>query len=97
MTVTYSLELIRSLGSDLYTIADVMDGRNAAAQFDERDVGSQVADALDHFNGNWDDKREMLTKGMRSVGAMAQGTADVFEDFDQEMANQVEKILEEQP
>ena len=95
MTIEYSLELIRGLGNDLHTVADVMDGRNAAAQYDEVDVGRQVTDALDHFADNWDDKRELLTKSMRNVGDMAQGTADSFEEFDQEMASAVRTILEE--
>lgn len=95
MTVTYSLDLIRGLGSDLHTVADVMDGRNAAAQYESVDVGNEVADALDHFRGNWDDKRELLTKGMRNVGDMAQGTADVFEGFDNDMAAKVRELIED--
>lgn len=94
MTVTYSVELIRGLGSDLHTVAEVMAGRNAAAQYDPADVGREVADALDHFRGNWDDKRELLTKGLRNVGDMAQSTADVFEEFDEAMAAKVREILE---
>jgi len=97
VTIEYSLELIRRLGSDLHTVADVMEGRNAAAQYDSADVGRQVADALDHFTDNWDDKRELLTKSMRNVGDMAQVTADSFEEFDQEMARSVRTILEESP
>lgn len=97
MAITYSLDLIRGLGSDLQTVADVMDGRNAAAQFDEPEVGSEVASALEHFSNNWNDKRELLTQGMRNVGNMAQSTADSFEDFDQQMADQVVAMLEPQP
>lgn len=97
MTVTYCLELIRGLGSDLHTVADVMDGRNAAARYEASEVGSEVADALDHFSGNWDDKRELLTKGLRSVGNMASSTADVFEDFDRDMAAKLQEILEPRP
>lgn len=97
MTVTYSLDLIRGLGSDLHTVADVMAGRNAAAQYDQADVGREVADALDHFRDNWDDKRELLTKGLRNVGDMAQSTADVFEEFDEAMAAKVREILEPRP
>ncbi|MCW2616600.1 MAG: hypothetical protein JWN08_3594 [Frankiales bacterium] len=95
MTIEYSLELIRGLGSDLHTVADVMDGRNAAARYEQADVGRQVADALDHFADNRDDKRELLTKSRRNVGDMAQATAASFEEFDQEMAKAVKTILEE--
>ena len=95
MTIEYSLELIRRLGSDLHTVADVMDGRNAAARYDRDDVGREVAAALDDFADSWDDKRELLTRSMRNVGDMAQGTADSFEEFDQEMAKAVTTILEE--
>lgn len=94
MTIEYSLELIRRLGSDLHTVADVMDGRNAAARYDRADVGRAVAAALDDFADSWDDKRELLTKSMRNVGSMAQGTADSFEDFDQAMATSVRELLE---
>lgn len=97
MTIIYSVELIRGLGSDLHTVADVMDVRNAAAQFEEPEVGSQVASALEHFSNNWNDKRELLTQGMRNVGDMAQSTADSFEEFDQQMADQVATILQPQP
>jgi len=95
MTVTYSLALLRGLGSDLHTVADVMDGRNAAARYDAADIGSDVAGALDHFADSWDDKRELLTKGLRAVGDMAQGTAQVFEEFDDAMAAKVETILDD--
>ena len=95
MTIEYSLELIRGLGSDLHTVADVMDGRNAAARYDRDDVGREVAAALDDFADSWDDKRELLTRSLRNVGDMARQTADSFEEFDQEMAKAVTTILEE--
>lgn len=95
MTIEYSLELIRRLASDLHTVADVMDGRNAAARYDRDDVGREVAAALDDFADSWDDKRELLTRSLRNVGDMARQTADSFEEFDQEMAKAVTTILEE--
>lgn len=66
-----------------------------SAQYESVDVGNEVADALDHFRGTWDDKREMLTKGMRNVGDMVQGTADGFDVFDNDMAAKVQELIED--
>lgn len=38
-----------------------------------------VADALDGFVGNWDDKRRRISDSMTSLQRMAESTADEFE------------------
>lgn len=92
----YSLQLLTGLGRELTGLADAMDGTTSGTRWDAEEVGHRrVADALDHFSGNWDDKRELLTRSLREVGEMANGSAETFREVDEELAAKVRDILEE--
>ena len=92
--LTYSTEKLMELGSELVTIADVMDGKSPAVQYDAADVGHRsVHDALEHFSDNWDDRRELLTRSLRAVGGMALQSSEVFKEADAKLAAAVAKML----
>ncbi len=92
----YSLQLLSSLGRELTGLAGAMNG-TTDNRWDREEVGSgRVADALDHFAGNWDDKRELLTRSLEEVGEMATSSAETFREIDDELAAKVEEILEVQ-
>lgn len=93
--LSYDLAAIQSLGSELLTIADVMNGNSAVVQYDEPDVGHErVHSALEEFADNWDDKREQLTESLKAVGGMALQAADVLKEADDALAAEVRKIME---
>lgn len=93
--LSYSITALQELGSELLTIADVMNGASPAVRYDADDVGhSLVHDALEHFSRNWDDKREKLTASLNAVGGMAVQSADVFAEADSELAAQARQILQ---
>lgn len=92
--LTVSLVELRRLGSELGKIADVLDGRSATVRIDPGDLGHRdVARALDTFADKWDDKRELLTRALRGVGAMAWQSADVFAQADDDLAARAASIL----
>ena len=85
--LTYCVAALNELGSELLTIADVMDGRSAVVQYDADDVGHRsVHSALEHFADNWDDKRELLTASLKAVGGMALQSAEIFAEADEQLA-----------
>jgi hypothetical protein len=91
----YSLQLLTGLGSELGSLADAMDGTGPDTRWDREDVGHRrVADALQHFAGSWDDRRELLTRSLREVGEMATASAETFRDVDEQLAAEVRGILE---
>lgn len=92
----YSLQLLTGLGHELHGLARDMNGSSVMTRWDPEEVGHRrVADALDHFAGNWDDKRELLTRSLTEVGDMAVASAETFAEVDNELAAEVRGILEE--
>jgi hypothetical protein len=92
----YSLQLLTGLGRELTGLAGAMNG-TTGNRWDREQVGSpQVADALDRFAENWDDKRELLTRSLEEVGEMATSSAETFREVDDELAAKVQEILEVQ-
>ncbi|TKJ34220.1 hypothetical protein [Blastococcus sp. CCUG 61487] len=91
----YSLELLSGLGRELTSLADALDGTARRTSWDAEDVGHRlVADALDGFAGSWDDRRELLTRALRAVGAMATESAATFQDVDDQLAAEIRAVLE---
>ena len=94
--IAYSVGLLRNLGGELAGLADVMDGRSSAVRYDADDVGHPaVHAALEEFADSWDDRRELLTRSLRSIGKMATESADTFEDVDQQLAAKIRDAVEE--
>lgn len=88
--VRYSLDLLADLGGDLSGLADALDGRAESTRWEAGDLGHRrVVDALEEFADSWDDKRELLTRSLRSLGDMASSTAETFEDLDVRTAREV--------
>lgn len=93
--LAYSLGLLRRLGTDLSDLSDVLDGSAARVHHDAEDVGHRsVFDALERFADSWDDKRELLTRSLRDIGAMATESASTFEEVDEKLAAKVRQALE---
>ena len=92
----YSLELLDGLGRQLCGLADGLEGNTAGTRWDDEEIGHRrVADALDDFAGSWDDKRGKLTTSLREVGDMATSSAATFQEVDDQLAADIEAILEE--
>lgn len=94
--LAYSLTLLNSLGRELNGLADAMDGTASRTSWNREDVGHRaVADALDDFAGSWDDKRSTLTTSLCEVGDMATSSAATFREVDDQLAADIEAILED--
>ena len=71
--LSYSTSKLHELGGEL------MNGGSAAVRYDPDDVGHRVVhEALEHSCRNWDDRREVLTRSVEAVGALALQSAEVF-------------------
>lgn len=92
----YSLELLNGLGRQLSGLADGLEGNTAGTSWDPEEIGHRrVADALQEFAGSWDDKRGKLTTSLREVGDMATSAASTFREVDDQLAAEIEAILED--
>lgn len=90
----YSLELLTGLGRELRGLADGLEGA-AGTRWDAEEVGHRrVAEALGEFAGSWDDKRSQVTKSLRAVGDMATDSAQTFQQVDDELAAEIDGIVE---
>jgi hypothetical protein len=91
----YSLELLTGLGRELRGLADGLEGAAGGICWDADEVGHRrVSDALGEFAGSWDDKRWKLTTSLRAVGDMAVDSAETFQQVDDELAAEIEGIVE---
>jgi hypothetical protein len=91
----YSLRRLTDLGQELRGLAGALDGTVADTRWDPEEIGHhRVADALEHFAGSWDDKRELLTRSLDEVGEMAASCAETFQGVDDELAAKVTEILD---
>lgn len=85
---------LEGLSSDLEGIVAALTHANGSMQFDVDEVGgSEVHDALSHFDDNWDDRRELLARSVGQVAAMAHQSAEVFRDADDKLATSAAAIL----
>ncbi|HEU0103148.1 MAG TPA: hypothetical protein VFR07_12595 [Mycobacteriales bacterium] len=92
--IRYSLDLLHTLGGDLTGLADALDGRSAATAWTPAELGHRtVVAALEHFADSWDDKRELLTRSLRSLGEMAESTADTFHEVDEQAARAIREAV----
>lgn len=90
----YSLQLLTGLGRELRGLADGMEAA-AGTRWDAGEVGHRrVSDALGEFAGSWDDRRSQLTASLRAVGDMAVDSAETFQQVDDELAAEIEGIVE---
>lgn len=86
----YSLELLDRLGGDLTGLADALDGRAESTRWSADEIGHRtVVHALEQFADSWDDKRELLTRSLRSLGEMASQTRETFGQLDEEHATAI--------
>ena len=93
----YSLQLLTGLGRELGGLADAMEGTTWRTRWDDEEIGHRrVAEALGEFARSWDDQRDRLTTSLREVGGMATASADTFREVDDQLAAEVQSILEEQ-
>jgi len=91
----YSLQLLTGLGRELTALADAVEGSAPGTRWNADEVGHhRVVDALHDFAGNWDDNRAELTKSLRAVGKMATDSAETFRQVDDELAGEIEGIVQ---
>ena len=93
--LSYSVDLLESLGSSLTSLAGSMKDDSAIAALGIEELCcARVVDAVQSFRDDWDDKRELLATKVDNVGTLAGEAARGFSEADQELADQVKDILE---
>jgi hypothetical protein len=92
--LTFDLAALRQLAEELIAVSAVLTNKTRASQFNSADIGHHlVAGAMEDFKNNWDDKRELLVGDIEKVGGMAEQSAEVLKDADDELAKKVHAIL----
>jgi hypothetical protein len=93
--LTYSLSALGELGSSLDGLAGQLDGAGRRVDADAAELGHPaVVDALEHFVGNWDDKRELLIRSLTEVGEMASAAEETFRQVDEDLAKEIRSAME---
>ena len=88
--LAYDLRTLSSTADDLSALAAAFDGSGSYVQSREDAVGHpKVADALEHFVGNWRRHREKLSASLTSVAEMAQACHDGFRETDEGLADAI--------
>jgi hypothetical protein len=78
-----------ALGDDLATITTrLKDDEKRLGGFGVEDVAHRkVSDAIDHFAGDWDDKRNKLVKKVEALSVMVTKSGEKFDEADRELAD----------
>jgi hypothetical protein len=92
----YSIDLLDGFGGRLVTLGTSMKDDKALDDLGADDLGHQrLVDAVRDFNDAWDDNRELVGTKVENLGQMASQSAEAFTEADQELADKVADILEE--
>jgi len=85
--LTYDPDRLATLASQLGAITQNLKSDRDLKGYDVEDVSHQkVADAIDDFVNDWDDKRNKLTEKVESIGQMAEKSHDEFTKVDLDLA-----------
>jgi malate synthase len=85
--LTYDPERLSTLASNLGDITDDLKNDRDLKSYDVEDVSHQtVADAIDDFVNDWDDKRNKLLEKVESLAEMADKSHEQFEQVDLDLA-----------
>jgi predicted nucleic acid-binding Zn-ribbon protein len=93
--LTYNSGDLATLGDQLGDIADKLDNDKRYKGYDKDEVAHQkVADAIDDFVNDWDDKRNKLKDKVAALGEMARKSHEEFDKADLELAASLEETKE---
>ena len=85
--LTYNSGDLETLGSQLADITSKLKNDKRYKNFDREQVAHQkVADAIDDFVNDWDDKRNKLTDKVEALAEMALKSNEEFTKADLELA-----------
>jgi uncharacterized protein YukE len=93
--LAYATSELTSLGGELKSLSDQIKGDGDLGDVGvDRVAHQKVADALDDFAGDWDDKRETLGNSLESISKQATQAADEFTKADEELAKEIRDAFE---
>ena len=85
--LAYNAAELRELGSQLATIHRNLEGDKDLKSYNESDVAHHdVAEAIDDFVNDWDDKRNRLRDQIADLSEMATQSADEYQSKDRDVA-----------
>lgn len=85
--LTYDPDRLANLASQMAKITDNLKDDRDLKGYDEDDVAHhKVAQAIDDFVNDWDDKRNKLTEKVESLAQMADKSATEFDKVDRDLA-----------
>jgi high-affinity Fe2+/Pb2+ permease len=83
---------LSTLSSTLSRITDNLNATRSTIDGVRSDLGSSdVWDALDDFENNWDDGRGQIDKNMKAMRELLDAAVKAYGDADQELADQLNK------
>lgn len=93
--LAYATEDLQLLGGDLKTLSDDVKGDGALGDVGVDQVAHQtVANALDDFAGDWDDRRKKLGDSLGAISELASKAAEELTKVDNELAKEIREALE---
>ena len=85
--LTYDAERLSTLATQLTTITDDLKSDRDLKGYDVQDVAHEiVAEAIDNFVNDWDDRRNKLVEKVETLADMASKSAEQFTQADLELA-----------
>ncbi len=93
--LTYNSGDLATLGDQLGDITSKLKDDGRLKSYDKADVAhNKVAEAIDDFVNDWDDKRNKLTDKVEALGEMARKSHEEFTKADLDLAASLEESPE---
>lgn len=90
--LTYNSGDLQTLGDQLGDLTTKLKDDGRYKEYNKNDVAhNKVAEAIDDFVNDWDDKRNKLTDKVDALGEMARKSHEEFEKADLELAASLEQ------
>jgi hypothetical protein len=91
-----AIDEVKQLGTRLKDLADDLKSGDGKKSYDVDELGHhKVIDAMEEFHGNWNDNRDHLADKLSTLGDLAVETADTFTEADEDLAREINKVMEE--
>ena len=90
--LTYNSGDLQTLGDQLGDLTTKLKDDGRLKEYNKSDVAhNKVAEAIDDFVNDWDDKRKKLTDKVEALGEMARKSHEEFDKADLELAAALEQ------
>lgn len=84
------LQGLNALASQLKTVKDGLENTPDLVDSSRPSIGSgDVADAMDHFQGNWKDGRKKIASGVDSMTSMLTQSVEAYDKTDTDLGTQI--------